>query len=118
MYWLHRKQREHDLKRELRGDLELEVKARPSATGIRTRACDERRGAGKRGSGSSWPVSAGLALRAVWDAEEQSILIDNLPFTVVGVTLPEFFGGPRANPDFYVPMHTNVVFDGSVSWAT
>jgi hypothetical protein len=52
MYWLHRKQREHDLKRELRWDLELEAKARPSAKGIRTRAC-ERRAAGKRGAGSS-----------------------------------------------------------------
>jgi predicted permease len=41
-------------------------------------------------------------------AAGQSILIDNLPFTVVGVTPPEFFGvDPAAAPDVYLPMHTN-----------
>lgn len=35
-----------------------------------------------------------------------SILIDNLPFTVVGVTPPGFFGvDPAANPDVYLPLH-------------
>ena len=48
----------------------------------------------------------------------QSILIDNLLFTVVGVTPPEFFGvDPDANPDFYVPLHSNLVLDGTESWA-
>jgi macrolide transport system ATP-binding/permease protein len=52
------------------------------------------------------------------NAVGQPILIDNLPFTVVGVTPPEFFGvDPAANADFYVPMHTNLVLDRSVSWA-
>jgi macrolide transport system ATP-binding/permease protein len=52
------------------------------------------------------------------NAVGQAILIDSLPFTVIGVTPPEFFGvDPEANPDFYVPMHTNLVLDGSVSWA-
>jgi predicted permease len=42
------------------------------------------------------------------NAVGQSILIDNLPFTVVGVTPPEFFGvDPAAAPDVYLPMHTN-----------
>jgi macrolide transport system ATP-binding/permease protein len=42
------------------------------------------------------------------NAAGQSILIDNLPFTVVGVTSPEFFGvDPAAAPDVYLPMHTN-----------
>jgi ABC-type antimicrobial peptide transport system permease subunit len=42
------------------------------------------------------------------NAAGQSILIDNLPFTVVGVTPPEFFGvDPAAAPDVYLPMHTN-----------
>ena len=38
----------------------------------------------------------------------RSILVDNLPFTVVGVTPPGFFGvDPAAAPDVYLPMHTN-----------
>jgi predicted permease len=42
------------------------------------------------------------------NATGQSILIDNLPFTVVGVTPPEFFGvDPAAAPDVYLPLHTN-----------
>jgi len=42
------------------------------------------------------------------NAAGQSILINNLPFTVVGVTPPEFFGvDPAAAPDIYLPMHTN-----------
>jgi macrolide transport system ATP-binding/permease protein len=42
------------------------------------------------------------------NAAGHRILIDNLPFTVVGVTAPEFFGvDPAAAPDVYLPMHTN-----------
>ena len=38
----------------------------------------------------------------------QSILIDNLPFTVAGVTPPGFFGvDPATAPDLYLPMHAN-----------
>jgi predicted permease len=52
------------------------------------------------------------------NAVGQPITIDNLPFTVVGVTPPEFFGvDPEANPDFYVPLHANLVLDGTESWA-
>ncbi len=48
----------------------------------------------------------------------QSILIDNVPFTVAGVTPPEFFGvDPAEAPDFYLPMHTNLLLDGATSWA-
>ncbi len=43
-------------------------------------------------------------------AAGQTILINNLPFTVVGVTPPEFFGvDPAAAPDVYLPMHTNIL---------
>ena len=36
----------------------------------------------------------------------QSILVNNLPFTVAGVTAPGFFGvDPQQNPAFYVPIH-------------
>ena len=41
-------------------------------------------------------------------AAGQPILINNLPFTVVGVTPPEFFGvDPAAAPDVYLPLHAN-----------
>ena len=43
-------------------------------------------------------------------AAGQSILINNLPFTVVGVTPPEFFGvDPAQVPDVYFPMHANLL---------
>jgi len=42
------------------------------------------------------------------DAPGQSILINNVPFTVAGVAPPGFFGvDPAAAPDFYIPLHTN-----------
>ena len=44
----------------------------------------------------------------------QSILVDNVPFTVIGVAPPEFFGvDPAAAPDLYLPLHTNVLVDGA-----
>jgi len=44
------------------------------------------------------------------NAAGQSILINNLSFTVVGVTPPEFFGvDPAAVTDVYLPMHTNLL---------
>ena len=56
-------------------------------------------------------VSYGFAERqfgGAANAAGQPIEIDNLPFTVVGVTPPEFFGvDPGAAPDVYLPMHTN-----------
>jgi len=43
----------------------------------------------------------------------QSILVDNIPFTVIGVTPPEFFGvDPAAAPDLYLPLRTNLLTDG------
>lgn len=43
----------------------------------------------------------------------QSILVDNVPFTVIGVTPPEFFGvDPAAAPDLYLPVRTSVLVDG------
>ena len=44
------------------------------------------------------------------NAAGHSILINTVPFTVVGVTPPEFFGvDPKATPDFYLPMHTSLL---------
>ena len=46
-------------------------------------------------------------------APGQSILINNLPFTVAGVAPPEFFGvDPDRGPDIYVPMHANQLLQG------
>ncbi len=43
-------------------------------------------------------------------APGQSILINNVPFTIVGVAPPGFFGvDPAAAPDFYLPLHTNLL---------
>ncbi len=44
------------------------------------------------------------------NAAGQSILINNLSFTVVGVTPPEFFGvDPATVSDVYLPMHANLL---------
>src|SRR5215467_8595657 len=44
----------------------------------------------------------------------QSILVDNVPYTEIGVTPPEFFGvDPEAAPDLYLPLHTNVLLEGA-----
>jgi macrolide transport system ATP-binding/permease protein len=45
-------------------------------------------------------------------APGQSIRINNLPFTVIGVAPPEFFGAdPDRPPDVYVPMHANLLLE-------
>jgi macrolide transport system ATP-binding/permease protein len=42
------------------------------------------------------------------NAAGRAILVDNLPFTVIGVSPPGFFGvDPAAAPDVYLPVHTN-----------
>ncbi len=44
----------------------------------------------------------------------QSILVDNIPFTVIGVAPPEFFGvDPEVAPDLYLPLHTNLLVEGT-----
>jgi macrolide transport system ATP-binding/permease protein len=46
-------------------------------------------------------------------APGQAILLDNIPFTVVGVTPPEFFGAdPNALPAVYLPLHANLLLLG------
>ena len=45
-------------------------------------------------------------------APGQSIGINNIPFTVIGVAPPEFFGAdPDRPPDVYVPMHANLLLE-------
>jgi len=42
------------------------------------------------------------------NAAGRPIVVNGVPFTVVGVTPPEFFGvDPAAAPDIYLPIHTN-----------
>jgi macrolide transport system ATP-binding/permease protein len=43
----------------------------------------------------------------------QPILVDNVPFTVVGVAPPEFFGvDPAVSPGIYLPLHTIPLLEG------
>jgi macrolide transport system ATP-binding/permease protein len=66
-------------------------------------------------------LSAGLSRKTfgAGDAVGQSILINNHPFTVVGVTPPEFFGvDPARVPELYLPMHANLLLGGTwFTWA-
>jgi macrolide transport system ATP-binding/permease protein len=42
----------------------------------------------------------------------QSVRINNVPFTIVGVSPPEFFGAdPNTVPEVYVPMHANLLLE-------
>ena len=42
----------------------------------------------------------------------QPILINNVPFTVIGVAPAEFFGvDPAAAPQVFLPMHASFLFD-------
>jgi macrolide transport system ATP-binding/permease protein len=51
------------------------------------------------------------------NAAGQSIVVNNLPFTVVGVAPPEFFGvDPSMAPDVYVPMHANLLLGQQIPW--
>lgn len=48
------------------------------------------------------------------NAVGQPILVDNVPFTVIGVAPPEFFGvDPGTSPALYLPMQTIPVVDGA-----
>lgn len=49
------------------------------------------------------------------NAAGQSVEINNLPFTIVGVAPPQFFGvDPSAAPDVYLPLHTNILFGAQI----
>ena len=63
-------------------------------------------------------ISMGYSQRRFGDpanATGQPILINNVPFTVVGVAPPEFFGvDPGEAPHVYLPMHASLLFDPAV----
>jgi predicted permease len=53
---------------------------------------------------------------AAANAVGQPILINNVPFTVVGVAPAEFFGvDPAAAPSLYLAMHVNLLFDADAA---
>jgi predicted permease len=58
-------------------------------------------------------LSAGYSQRRFGDAANatgQSILINSVPFTVIGVAPPEFFGvDPAVAPHVYLPLHANLL---------
>ena len=66
-------------------------------------------------------ISYGLSVARFGDpanAPGQSILLDNIPFIVVGVTPPEFFGAdPNVTPAVYVPMRTNLLLQAGNKYA-
>lgn len=50
------------------------------------------------------------------NAAGRSILINNKPFTVIGVAPPGFFGvDPGAAPDLFLPMHANIMIGASTT---
>jgi len=51
------------------------------------------------------------------NAAGQSVLINNLPFIVAGVTPPGFFGvDPASAPDVFLPMHSNLVVESATQF--
>lgn len=60
-------------------------------------------------------LSFGFALRRFSDvtrAPGQKILLNNLPFTIVGVTPPGFYGVDSGSaPEFYLPLHADMALD-------
>jgi macrolide transport system ATP-binding/permease protein len=65
-------------------------------------------------------ISSALAARrfdGAANAPGQSILINNQPFTVVGVAPAEFFGvDPGSAPDFYLPLHSSLLLSEGHGW--
>jgi macrolide transport system ATP-binding/permease protein len=83
----------------------------PPATGRLITSNDDRAGA------ATAVISFALSQRRFGGPENapgQSILINSLPFTVIGVAPPEFFGvDPDSSPDIYVPLHANLLLESS-----
>ncbi len=47
----------------------------------------------------------------------QTIVVNNVPVTIVGVTAPEFFGvDPGVSPSLFFPVHLNVRLEGIKPW--
>ena len=77
----------------------------PPAAGRLLDDADDRAGAPPAGRALLRLLAAALQrqTRPWWG---KSILVNNLPFTVVGVAAPGFFGvDPQTNPAFFLPIH-------------
>jgi len=52
------------------------------------------------------------------NAPGQSVLLDHIPFTIVGVTPPGFFGAdPNTVPAIYLPLHANLLLQAGSKYA-
>jgi predicted permease len=64
-------------------------------------------------------LSYGFAQRRFGDAagaEGRPVLVNNTPFTAIGVTPPGFFGvDPSKAPDLYLPFHADTLFNPELS---
>jgi predicted permease len=50
------------------------------------------------------------------NAVGQPVLVDTIPFTVIGVAPPEFFGtDPGSAPEIFLPIHTNLLLEAKAS---
>ncbi|MGO9259137.1 MAG: ABC transporter permease [Bryobacteraceae bacterium] len=82
----------------------------PPAAGRLIDPADDREGAPLTAA-----ISHGYAQRRFGDpakAVGQRMLINGNPFTIAGVTAPEFFGvNPAGAQDIYVPMHTSILLE-------
>lgn len=48
----------------------------------------------------------------------ETILVNNVPFTVIGVAPPNFFGvDPAAPPDLYLPIHANLLLEAGLGFS-
>jgi ABC-type antimicrobial peptide transport system permease subunit len=82
----------------------------PPAAGRLITSDDDRAGA-QAAAVISFPFSQ-ARFGGPANAAGQSIRVNNVPFTVVGVTAPEFFGvNPGEAPDLYLPLHTNLLLE-------
>jgi predicted permease len=67
-------------------------------------------------------LSFGFAQRRFGDvasAVGRTVLINNTPFTAIGVTPPGFFGvDPSMAPDVYLPLHTDLLLDPGRGFGT
>jgi predicted permease len=67
-------------------------------------------------------ISSGLSQRRFGgpaNAVGQTVRIDNLPFTVVGIAPPEFFGvNAASNPEIFLPLHSLLLMDTGSAWRT
>jgi macrolide transport system ATP-binding/permease protein len=68
-----------------------------------------------RGAPAVAMIAYGYAQRHYGNGESavgQPILVDGVPFTVVGVAPPEFYGlNPAEAPDVYLPMHSSLLIE-------